>query len=341
MYALSITDGITMEISQDELRSLLGEIETQLHQSKVYRHALATIQKLLGSSSEQASGLFKAVGREAISLVFQQLLQKHQEVGENNQQKDDNSQTSDSTDLHQCLTIVQSTEKPTPTTTNKAELLAEPNEVKNTAVQKNSPSARKPMKWLSTFNKKQSPVEQTLPTPGKKRSEALRQIGEELRRTREFHNISLQDLNAYTHIQIPYLEAVENGNWELLPEEVFVRGYIRAMGNALGLNGTALATSLPEPEPIKTVLPPSYKSNKSFASGLGLRPIHLYLGYTTLMAGAIGGLSMLNHHLEASAPSSSPFTQSLQDQKPTTKPKTQSNPKGVVVGSDISPPESL
>lgn len=51
------------------------------------------------------------------------------------------------------------------------------------------------------------------------------------------------------------MEAIENGNWELLPEDVFVRGFIRLMGNALGFNGTALAASLPAPEPTKSVLP--------------------------------------------------------------------------------------
>ncbi len=48
IYSLSVPGQPTIEISQDELRSLLSEIETELHNSKVYRRAIATVQKLLG-----------------------------------------------------------------------------------------------------------------------------------------------------------------------------------------------------------------------------------------------------------------------------------------------------
>ena len=72
VYLLTIAGNSSIEISQDELRSLLGQIETKLHRSKVYRNALATLQNLLGPSSEQAKVLFKAISREAIALSFQQ-----------------------------------------------------------------------------------------------------------------------------------------------------------------------------------------------------------------------------------------------------------------------------
>ncbi|PLZ31854.1 hypothetical protein CBP10_10835, partial [Fischerella thermalis WC558] len=73
VYFLQILGNPSIEISQDELRSLLGEIEAELHNSQVYRRALATIQKLLGDSAEQGKMLLKAVGREAIGLAFRQL----------------------------------------------------------------------------------------------------------------------------------------------------------------------------------------------------------------------------------------------------------------------------
>jgi polyphosphate kinase len=65
-YFFNILRNSTVQISKDELRSLLGEIESELYQSKVYRLAVANLQKLLGSTDEQAKTLFKAVGREAI-----------------------------------------------------------------------------------------------------------------------------------------------------------------------------------------------------------------------------------------------------------------------------------
>lgn len=360
VYSL-LTPGaeLPIEISQDELRSLLGEIETKLHQSKVYRHALATLQKSLGASSPEANGLLKAVGREAISVAFQQFIHTHQKLVESNKQEDKQSEKpsieqASSTDLSECLTNVK-LNNIYKTNTNAVDLSSKPNIMVNTASheikhQNNSSTDETSSKWLKKFHKKPSKAElaQKVAT---ERTETLREIGQQLRQAREFQGLSLSQLNAYTHIQIHYMEAVENGNWELLPDEVFVRGYIRVMGNALGLNGTNLAASLPAPELETSVLPSRYKSKKSsnvgIGMGLGLSPVHLYVGYTTLMAGALGGLSMLSQQAhadrliqqEAATPSS--VTQSLHNKKPITKPGLQSNRAGITVGNDISPPEAL
>ena len=361
VYSLSIPGGNTsIEISQDELRSLLGEIETKLYKSKVYRRALATSRSMLGPSSEQANVLFKEVSREAIALVFQQFVQKHQQVVENNQQADNKSETltveqADSTDLSQYKTCVKVNQKSTAATTSK--VVPSSDVMENTAdtsvkVQKNRPTTRTSMRWLNKLNKKSSKAE-LAQIAAEQRLNTLRQIGQQLRQAREFQNLSLTQLNVYTHVQIQYMEAVENGNWELLPEEVFVRGYIRVMGNALGLDGTALAASLPAPEPVKSVLPSSYKSQNISGSGMGiglkLSPVHLYVSYTALMAGALSGLSVISQqasshrliHSEAVTPSSSSFSQSLQDKKTITKSGLQSSSAGVTVGRDISPPEAL
>ncbi|MBR8836243.1 MAG: helix-turn-helix domain-containing protein [Stigonema ocellatum SAG 48.90 = DSM 106950] len=350
VYFLSIPGkNSCIEISQDELRSLLGEIETKLHHSKGYRRALATLQNLLEPSSEQANVLLKAVGREAISVAFGQFLQKPQQVVENNQQSDNKTETptseqADYTDLSQCLTSVKVNQKSPPATTSKVDLLSEANTADiSVKLQKSSPTKRTSMKWIKKLNKKSKLAEQAKLIAAEQRLQTLRQIGQQLRQAREFQGLSLSELNVYTHVQIPYMEAVETGNWELLPEEVFVRGYIRVMGNALGLNGTALAASLPAPEPMKSVLPSYYKPKNISGLGLGLNPVYLYVGYTALVAGAVGSLSVIAQqantdkliHSEAVSPSS------LQDKKQTTKPGLQSSSAGVTVGRDISPPEAL
>ncbi len=355
VYFLSIPGGnFTTEISQDELKAFLSQIETKLHQSKVYRHTLASLQNLSGLSSEQVHALFKAVGREAISVTLQQFIQTHQKVVDNNQQTNNQSETpaieqADPTDLSACLTSVKGNRVSPATTTSKVGLPSESHGVANTAdhevkLQNNSPTKNTSMRWLAKLNKKSKLAEQAK-MAAEQRLETLRQIGQQLRQAREFQGLSISQLNVYTHVQISYMEALENGNWELLPDEVFVRGYIRVMGNALGLNGTALAASLPAPEPVKSVLPSRYESKKTSGSEMGIRlglhPVHLYAGYTALMAGAVGGLSMLSQqvnadrlfHSQAVTPSSPLLNQSLQDKKPTTTPGLHT------VGSDISPPE--
>ncbi len=357
VYFLSIPGGNTsIEISQDELRSLLGEIETKLHKSKVYRQELASLRSLLGPSSEQANVLLKAVSREAIGVAFQQFVQTHQKVVENNQHADNQSETvaieqKDSTDLSQCLTSVIK-QKSTHSTTSKvlpsSNVVATPTDI-SVKLQKNRPTTKTSMRWLSKLNKKSLTAEQAKQRAAEQRSCTLRQIGQQLQQARALQGLSLSQLHVYTHVQIRYMEALENGNWELLPEEVFVRGYIRVMGNALGLNGTALAASLPAPEPVKSVLPSLYKSQNISGLGLKLHPVHLYVSYTALVAGALSGLSVISQqassdkliHSQAVTPSSSPLTESLQDKKPTTKPGLQfSRPLGTV-GRNISPPEAL
>jgi polyphosphate kinase len=88
-YFLNILRNSTVQISKDELRSLLREIESELYQSKVYRLAVANLQKLLGSTDEQAKTLFKAVGRQAITLAFKQFARKQQTVTDINLKVDD------------------------------------------------------------------------------------------------------------------------------------------------------------------------------------------------------------------------------------------------------------
>ncbi len=361
IYLLTTPGNSSIEISQDEVRALLSDIETQLHQSKVYRRALGALQKLLGSS-EQADVLFKLVGREAIGLAFRQFTQKQEQVAET-QQIDETSEVLaapqppvESTELTKCLTSVKLHQESV-VTTSEINLPSESNVVVSTsddsvkAATKDSPIKVKPKQWFK-LNKKPSPAE-LAQTAAEKRIETLRQIGQQLRQARESQGLSLSQLNVYTHVQITYMEAIENGNWALLPDEVYVRGYIRVMGNSLGLNGTKLATALPAPEVMKSLVPLQYqvKNSGGFGGfGLSVRPVHLYVGYTALVAGAFSGLSMISQQ-QANAdrllnqgtvtPPSSSFTQSLKDKKTTSKPGLQSNTAGVTVGHDISPPEAL
>lgn len=351
LYSLTIPGNPTIEINQDELRSLLGQIEAELHRSKVYRRALATVQKMFGDSSEQAKQLFKAIGREAIGLAFHQFAQQKSQVEEKQEPVSQTSEISvnseeNSSELSACLTSAKF--HPKADTEVSDELKPQPitNIASSTAkVQEKSLKMASPLAWLK--NKKPSKAELAKLAESEKRLETLREIGIQLRQARELQGLSLLQLNIYTHVPVHQMEAIENGNWENLPEEVFVRGFIRVMGNALGLNGTRLVGSLPAPEPAKTIAPIWYKNEKSSGGmGLNVSPMHLYVGYTALVAGAVGGLSLMTQQTEAKRllpdnETSSPFTQTLKENQPDTKPGLQSNSKGISVGSDIAPPEAL
>jgi cytoskeleton protein RodZ len=358
-YLLKVLDNPAIEISQDELRSLLGEIEAELHKSQVYRRVLAVMQKLLGSSGEQAQALFKAVGREAITLAFHHFVQHSQKNEENHQQIENNTgknngnetldisdnKPSDSNDLSHCLTSVKSHQKYPVEATRKANSPSTFQEGK--ATEENSTN-KKQNRW---FKKKPSKAE-LAQMKAQQRVKSLRQIGQQLQQIRESQGLSLNQLHVYTHVPIRQMEAIENGDWDSLPEDVYVRGFIRVMGNALGLNGTHLAASLPATEPAKVVLPTYYQPkhySSGFSLGLGLRPVHLYVGYAALVAGSVGGLSFMSQQANANrlidteeiTPPSSSLTQSSEKETPSAKPGLQSNGGSVTIGSDISPPEAF
>jgi len=61
-------------------------------------------------------------------------------------------------------------------------------------------------------------------------------FGEHLRREREVRNIALQDVSRTTKIPLRSLEKLEAGEYEALPGEVFVRGFIKSYARCVGLD---------------------------------------------------------------------------------------------------------
>lgn len=333
-YLVNIPGNTTVAISQDELRSLLGKIEAELHNSQVYRSVLARLQKLLGDSSEQAKILCKALGREAIGLAFQQFTQPQNLDSDRDLL---NVESENSSDLSNCLTKVQFNSKKT-----RASL--EPKEVTTQTV--NSVSSSENISSTVTENKSPKPkkklskTEQAQQIAAAQRLEIMRQIGQQLKQARESQHLSLNQLNIYTHVPIHQMQAVEAGDLELLPEDICVRGFIRVMGNSLGLNGTNLAASLPALNTVQSILPSWCKSkNTSTGLALDIRPIHLYLGYTAIVAGSVGGLSYISQEATVQTKFNpdiivTPSSSSQKIEK-TTKSQIKSS------SQNIAPPESL
>lgn len=65
-------------------------------------------------------------------------------------------------------------------------------------------------------------------------------VGEILRNTREEKGISVKQVAEATSIRIMYLEAIEKEQFDLIPGEVYLKGFIRNYANFVGLNGPEL-----------------------------------------------------------------------------------------------------
>jgi len=75
-------------------------------------------------------------------------------------------------------------------------------------------------------------------------------LGRRLRQAREKMDVDLTQAAQATRIRRHYLEALENGEFELLPSSVQVRGFVRAYASFLNLNAAELLALLdPHPEP--------------------------------------------------------------------------------------------
>lgn len=61
-------------------------------------------------------------------------------------------------------------------------------------------------------------------------------LGERLKRLRESHNLTLMDLERLTQVPNRYLSYLENGNYNQLPGEVYIKNFLKAYGCVLNVS---------------------------------------------------------------------------------------------------------
>jgi cytoskeletal protein RodZ len=112
--------------------------------------------------------------------------------------------------------------------------------------------------------------------------EQLKEIGAYLRQLRLEKGLRIEQITAKTLIRQVLLEALEEGRYEDLPEPVFVQGFIKRYGDALGLNGTELAKNFA----INFFLLDSENKNIDAKQKSNIKSIHIPLAvpYAILLA---------------------------------------------------------
>lgn len=106
--------------------------------------------------------------------------------------------------------------------------------------------------------------------------EQLKKIGTTLRQEREKQQVPLEEVAVKTYIPLRLLQALEVGQLERLPEPVFIQGFIRRYGDAIGLDGSAISKKfvfepspspnqpVPAPEPTVPTPPPTSHDPAAF-----------------------------------------------------------------------------
>jgi cytoskeleton protein RodZ len=167
------------------------------------------------------------------------------------------------------------------------------------------------------------------------RTERIEAIGQILQQTRESQGISRQQLHYRTLIPVHQIQALEEGKIEQLPEDIFVRGFISRLGQSLGLEGKALADSVPSTE---SAVLSSWSGSTGAIAPRPRNSLPLYLGYAALVASAVGGLSW---SLDQAQPSPTVNYDSSVIQETSPKVKEEQVASDLRPSGQIAPPERM
>ena len=370
-----VTDHATIEISQDSFRSVLGQIEAELLCSDTYSHALASLQTMLGEAASAAEILIRAVSREAVKLAFDRFPKQNKiepqvaeesfvavspAIGMVTEFRELEPPVADPVFYWRSATLeapskaesdTENVDRDNNTSEENQQAPKDESQVEPAApATAIAPAKSFPGFGLPKKPKKLTPEEEAA-IAVQQREECLRELGRELRKGRQIRGLSLQQLHSQTLVPLHHIDSIENGEIEKLPQDIYVRGFIRRLGDALGLDGIAMANALPTPAP--SPIPGTYLSvyDSESVEGFQMRPVHLYLGYTALMAGALGGLGWLSQQplvpaqavppTQVTPPASVAPAQKTPEKAPQPGVKKSGSHGGMIMGADMAPPEVI
>jgi hypothetical protein len=345
-YCLEGAENTRIALSQEKLRTIFSQVEAELYHSETYRRALSSLQKTVGEAIEGPQALIKSACREAIRLALRQLVKQYQVPPTVNQAE---LQQSAASLLSQQEGIFSAQAPIQDSIPQAISNLREESEVASSSGLAISPKAElrsKSKRSRAGILAKVDPnkPDATAQPSSPPREILVRQIGQELRHARQAKSLSLNQLHSLTWIPIHQLKALEDGQVEQLPEDVYVRGFIRRVGDALELDGATMAEALPAPDTAKTVLPSWQISDETSSC---LRPVHLYFGYAALMAGAVGGLAWMAQQpfpdgaFNPESDSSQELAQTSRNQRLDVIPGMRASGAGAIAGTDLAPPETM
>lgn len=156
-----------------------------------------------------------------------------------------------------------------------------------------TPSSRAPR--APSLAPRSSRPEQTEAFPPSERapqSGASQTVGAMLRQRRDQKRMSLAEVSRVTRIPVPSLEAIERDHFDDLPGEVFVRGFLKAYAQALGLSqedvlarytaGRRVATVTPIPAQLSVQPPKDGSSGRRF--GVAIAFVLLLILFTLALS---------------------------------------------------------
>ncbi|NJM47551.1 MAG: hypothetical protein HC860_16445 [Alkalinema sp. RU_4_3] len=257
---------------EDTLILRLEQLEAQLHGSEVYCRAVECLQRIATDRGADVQILIRTIGREAMRLALQETTPAVEE-----------------------MTVIQAAIAPSQRL--KEETLETDLALATTDVA--PPAKVNPLQilLLKCQGKHNPEVEVAVPVPPT-REECLIALGQAVATAREEKAMTLAQLHARTFVPLYHLQALERGEVDRLPQDIYLKGFLRRIENALMLESGTLMAYLPDDEALESGIVPSWAKGKGVSmqpskniAGLEVNSAHLYVAYTAIMAGGICWIS--------------------------------------------------
>jgi transcriptional regulator with XRE-family HTH domain len=136
----------------------------------------------------------------------------------------------------------------------------------------------------------------------------MQKIGEELRAAREHRELTMEEVVGITKIEAKFLEALEEGNFDILPDP-YIKAFLRAYAAAVGANVTTIMREYeelrqkprseqiseytPSTEPVKSKEPPAFKKFDMPVSIPKVDVQKIWSEHRNLILSVIGGLAVI------------------------------------------------
>lgn len=169
----------------------------------------------------------------------------------------------------------------------------------------------------------------------------MKTLGEFLRKAREAKGLTLEEVQEVTKIRQFFLESMENGNFDALPGQAYVKGFLRNYASAVGISEqevierynqltqaqsqvpeTSAVEAKPKDEPVKTKAPKQkMPAAKDKRRNLYVPTVIVIIG---IIAGVYGGRLIIGQHPKSgksvtTVSQPTPVTPVVKPQKPQNK----------------------
>jgi cytoskeleton protein RodZ len=130
----------------------------------------------------------------------------------------------------------------------------------------------------------------------------IKDFGSYLKSERELRGVTLDELHSKTNIPVRYLEALEKNQFDELPEEVFIRGYIRSVSNVIGAQEDEVLSTYMDMHKIPCLTDISDQSTSNIKHPKFDTQFIFFLGLAVLiLLGTIFGINILIQNFNTDA----------------------------------------